>query len=219
MPSRPRPPERSRRRGVTLIEVMVVSAILAVVTGVVFGILIETQRSCIGGQDRLAMQACARAVTDEVVSVLEAAVRPEYLDDNSTTLTLQFAPEQCEVVSSRYFTGRDFYLTRIGNMPPKEQEAGELQAVLETKALDWARMTDKPSRETRRLIGLADSRFPATVRFDYATDFVGEALEPVFQSTLAPGKYPRVIRVKVTVTDREGKVEKPYELITSARLM
>jgi len=213
-------PRRSsaRPRGMTLVEMVVTSALLVIVVGILLGILIETRKSALQGQQRVALEEQARAVTNEIRSILEAAVPPDSLDLEGTSVTLRFGSDQCALISSKNSNGKDFYLTVIENAREKDLECVRLL----TKVLDPAR-TLVP-RESERILGTSWKEFSSTVRFEYATT-IDEAMErKPFQKELNPGDYPRVIRIRVRVEPAKKEATSSsagriFELITAVRVL
>jgi type II secretory pathway pseudopilin PulG len=211
--------ERLRGRAVTLVEVLVATALVAVIGGLILTMLLETRKGALRGQNELALQSEARAIADGIRSVLEAAVAPGSLDAGASTQTLQFSPETCTIISSKDFNGRDFYLSTIRNV--RDTESGRSRVELATGVLAAERTP--VARETERTLGVDAKEFSSSVRFEYATT-LEQAMElKPYAARLAPGEYPRVIRIRVNV----GKVakpapahgEKPIELMTAVRLL
>lgn len=214
--------QRNSRRALTLIELVVTGTLVVIITGILLGILIETRRTAIRGQDQLAMESHARLIADEVRSVLEASVNPASLDlaTTGTGLGLAFTSQQCSLISSKGFDGKDFYRTTI--QTAHDQENGPNRVEMATTVLDSAR-TLVP-REGKRNLGLEQKKFSSTISFEYATS-LDEVMErkPSYQTDLKPGEYPRIIRIRVRVEPLDKKhaepAKQPFEIVTAIRTL
>ena len=191
-------------RAVTLIEVLISTALLTVVCGVLFGIFISTRNNCDKSQNQLSMQSQALLTANQINSVLASAVKPSALD-TPTTATLVFTGDKCAVLCGKDVDWKKPALYTIFNETNKE----------------FSVVVCENSGKPRRTFGLhQQSRFETKVNFQYATTLGLPTEDPTkaaFQSTLPAGEYPRLIRATVTVEDTR-KEFKPCVLTESVRL-
>lgn len=193
-----------RRRGLTLIEILVVMAVGSALMVLLLGILVRTRASVEQQRLRLEMASYAESVAYEVADILAASVRPEALDANPGPPPLVFQAERCAVVSSRHLDeDYNFLLWELSN------DEGEIE--LNTRVLDAGRHQGTASERVRRL-GVGGERYRAAVSFEYATQPAPAPGEPVaYRPNLAVGEYPELIRLRLRITDT--RAEQPaYDL-------
>lgn len=210
--------KRNRRRAMTLIEIIVASSLAFIVTGIILSIFVETQRNATRGQDKLALENHARQITEEVCAVLRDSVAPSSLDTPGTTLSLTFKSDQCSLISTNNFNGKDLYRTTINTT--REPNNGPSRVELNTSALDSS--LTPVLREGKR-IPVKEKGYSSAITFEYATS-LDEAMErkPSYKTELKPGEYPQIIRVHVRVEQLpkdSSEKPKPYEIITAIRTL
>jgi prepilin-type N-terminal cleavage/methylation domain-containing protein len=189
------------RGAFTLIELMVVVVISVVALGLVLGILIDTRKAVVSGQETLALRNEARMVADLIQRVLEASIRPSYLDGPSTATQLVFKADQCVVLSSHLFDGKDLHVWTIGNEAARDDRAGSVLC----KPVSIA--TQRPMANFDIHPGLDSQKISTSVSFSYATQTSPSGMEN-FRNELGAGEYPVLIRAKVRAMDL-GDAKKP----------
>jgi hypothetical protein len=180
------------------------------------GILIETRKIAIQGQQRMSMLDYARSVQDEAVAIFDASVSPDALDDNTTTPSLVFERDRCAIVSSRDFDGKDFYLTALSNT--SDTLTARKSVRMDVSVLDAARMSGK-AVERQSQLGMRGGDYSSSIRFEYSTRINEVGVVPVFRDRLDPGEYPKLIRIRVKVEPFGAKSDfatsDSLELVTS----
>ena len=200
---------RSSRRAMTLIEIMVVVAITVVTLGVVMGIMTDTNRAIDRKQSELAMATYAQSISNEVSEVIGSAVAPSYLDGNTGSVPLVFTSSRCTLISARGIDqNANFLLWEIGN--------ADGEVFLSTHVLDAARQTGKVRETAKRTVGVSSSRFKASVDFSYAAS--STPMGPVFKSKFSSSNMPKLVRVHVVIKDSEEKIA-DYSIHTTIRLI
>lgn len=214
----------NRRRGLTVIELLIVTVISVVVLGILYGLLTDTRQTTMERQREVDMQNQARLLCDQIVSVLGGSVSPDSLDAGFTTQTLQsgqqiqFMQDRCVVINSQNFRDGNFYLVTIASN--KDQDTKRKNIVHSVRALDSKLMKGITHEVNDQEFNGSDKSYNATVRFDYALT-PSEAInaESSFHTELKPGEYPRVIRVHVRMEDPQHKKSMSgngsFELVTS----
>jgi len=214
------PPEKQTPHGLTLIELVVTITLVVLVSGILLGILINSRRSVTTGQTRLAMQSQARAVCDEVISILDGAVPPGSLDGSGQPVARVFGPTRCALVSSAHLRDGNFYLTTMESVtdPATDRKLARVSITV----LDAAR-TSGTARETKNREMGSSPELSTTIEFEYATEVNPAGLQPVFLETLPEGTYPRLVRVRVQVENPDRKDGdpggNPVEVTASVKIL
>ncbi|NQU42618.1 prepilin-type N-terminal cleavage/methylation domain-containing protein [bacterium] len=203
---------KNRPRGVTLIELIVVSAILSVVLGLVFGIFMRTRTATLRGQEELAMETQARLVADQITSILQSATPPSALD--GAVPPPEFRPDACRIVSTRDSDGGLFQVWTISNVKAEDDGSRHQRVRLAAKPLD----SEGSAQE--QMAGLQDDRFSTSVFFQYTSRHSLRVDD--YQTQLPADQYPLLIRVRVRVKKVQpstGGESREYELVTSLRML
>lgn len=227
----PNATSRRARRAVTLIEVLVAAGVGTAVLGIVLGLMVQIRSACTSGQDRLTMQAHAEKLAEDISAVLYAAVAPASLDNIGAegASRLVCEPEKCAVVSALEFDGRDFYVLEIVNDVEEvggEEENKNAQVVSLRRHTLNAELT-KHGREDVRSLGISSrgdddkdrvkARFDTKVEFQYAQGPLGAERNVNLNDRLAPGKFPSLVKMHITVSDRTKQLQ-PFELVAAVRM-
>lgn len=195
----------SRLRAVTLMEVVIATALLVVVLGVLMDMLITMRRDTERAQNRLQMQTEAAMVADQLSAVFAHAVKPGAID-GGTSATLAFAADKCSILSSKNFSGKKMEQITFTSSAEKNRQG---------------RVISENQDGVKVKLGLrTQDRFNTKVAFQYAT----AALVPGpdnkgdnFKTALQPGEFPRLVRATITVADSLKQI-KPYVLTEAIRL-
>ncbi|MFP4380179.1 MAG: PilW family protein [Candidatus Sumerlaeia bacterium] len=185
--------------GITLVELLVVISIFVAIFGVILGIMIDTRKAVISGQNTLTMENQARLVADSISQVISKSVRPSALDGGTTNTEVIFRPDQCSLISTRGFEGKDLQIWTIKNQKATDEK--KAQVLCYPKSLDKGEMP----KTWNQVAGITD-RFETSVSFRYATQPTAGAVD-VFKNELTDGEYPRLVEARISVTDKDSGKE------------
>lgn len=179
---------RNHTRGMTLIEIMVTTAIGIVVFGLALGIIIESDRATKRlTQVQAAAQYCNLALGAATQSI-ESAVAADNIDLTSDTQALvpMFNPDQLEMLAYRDGV---LYRARISQKP----EEGLMLSHEPVGAVSSNAAVVQTSVD---LGGLKPAGFAPTIKFAYAgTTLPGQ--RPKYQDRWTSPGWPALIQVKV----------------------
>lgn len=205
---------KNSRRGITLIELVVVAVIAAVTAGLILDLFIQMRRQSRAGMTRVTMEDQARQLMDELRAIFAHAVPPQYLD-RALPFQPSFEGGACALVSSYRAGEGQLNGWFISNASPN----GEPMRV---ETLRGA-LGDLDNKRLISLIPSHDNLF-ASVDFRYATRVENAKADggaASFVSELEPGQYPRVIQVRVRVREIDSQYGRPksLELVSAIPLL
>lgn len=210
---------RSRRAGMTLVEILVSLAAMVVILGAILGIYDVLSRQAGGQMAREAVWLEARNLAQAVEQSLLRHVPAGDLALPGGGQSESFDPQAVAFFASDPAAGSRIWLVRIFNGSKKASEGASQDeslpcVVVERRLANEIGDSAKPPKVQR--FGSGQDRFAAQVRFRYASEFQ-DGLKPVWQDQPEKGRSPLLVEYQITVSDK-GKGAAPAALTGAVAL-
>jgi len=186
-----------RRRGFTLLEVIVATATAAVLFGIALAILLSTNQTANRTMGHESVLQQAQLAMRQVRSVIEATVWPEDLATAPPAGAFVFTKDTLTLLSSHEPTpAGQFCLYTLANTKQSLGQKEGARTVAGYERLEPA--TQKPIGAFQPF----GKEFETSIAFRYATQ-LGPDLQPVWQESLPAGQKPRLIWVELIMRNAD----------------
>jgi prepilin-type N-terminal cleavage/methylation domain-containing protein len=191
------------KKGVTLVELLVVMAVGVMVMGLLLGIFISTNGAAIRENKKAAQWQEAALIARQVEDALNGWISniPE------TELKETFLDKKAGFFRIDANTGNHLVLSSLTNIMADERT----RAVMIQKPIPKSGEED----ETLFVLGIDSADLSTSVTFQYATEM--KDLKPVWKPTLTEGERPLLVKYIIVVQDMDQRV-KPVALSSSVLL-
>lgn len=182
-------------RGMTLIELMVVTVVGGIVLSIAFGMLIESRTASKKLSDQQFAVRYAHQALAQIDQIVAHAIHPANLPqiENRTVLVPGFSANRLVLVTLDRRGGTTLYRTEIATRSDGSGIQIEYEPIAET-------VGQSPAREySETLGGTAPGSYRFKIQFGYASQ-VQPGQVPLFADQSASDQWPALIRVAV-----EGK--------------
>ena len=176
-----------RRRGMTLVEVLVVVAVGLLVVGLIVEALIVTNRAADKLTLREGMRQEALLIAQSVEKLTRFRVAPDELAPGAAAgVSEQYSPAELRLCSPVYGGDKERIFQTVSSAGGDEK----VQCVTMRPA-----GSTEPGKAPAKRLGASSERFRSDIAFRYASQF--EGLEPVWsdQATTAPKLIEYTVRV------------------------
>ena len=200
------------RRAITLVELIVAIALVTAIVGVLLGTLVSVDRGVRERQDRLSMNAAAEEVAAGVTALLRRAVAVSALDGVPAAGDYEFSPAKCAVlVAGEDGRGLERATFDLAGAGPDRAACVRIQ---------YLPLAPAQGKAVEQFVGGGSdpARYATSLSLEYAAKVGTAKANPEFKARLAPGEYPRLVRIHIQVEDLR-KPEERCDLVTAVRLM
>lgn len=105
------------RRGMTLIELAITSAMMVVIIGLALGMMTQTQKAAKLVNERLAVTGDCQRILAQTSDMIRHGIRPENLNGFSEPVELQWSAERLQMATLEQGTSVSLCLLSIGQKP------------------------------------------------------------------------------------------------------
>jgi prepilin-type N-terminal cleavage/methylation domain-containing protein len=194
----------SRRRAMTLIEILVVVAIGLLVVGLVLEAMIGTNRATDELTAREGMRQEALLIAQSVEKVARYRVAPTELAPGAAAgVVEQFGPSQLRLCSLAYGADKDHLLQTVASAGGTSQAQHVIM-----RSSDGA----EPDKAPAKRLGSNADRFKSDIAFRYASEY--KDLEPIWSDQAT--STPRLIEYTVRVWPNDPKMAR-FEVAQDSR--